>query len=84
VKFKLDENLPKLIHTTLIGLGHDSRFAYSLNALSTVKAGPSLSPFLSQPRDAVAFGQSASRLRSIDAKWVATEAASRVAPHTYS
>ena len=24
MKFKLDENLPKLIHTTLIGLGHDA------------------------------------------------------------
>jgi hypothetical protein len=24
VKFKLDENLPELIHTTLVGLGHDA------------------------------------------------------------
>ena len=25
MKFKLDENLPGLIHTTLVGLGHDAR-----------------------------------------------------------
>lgn len=25
MKFKLDENLPELIHTTLVGLGHDAR-----------------------------------------------------------
>ena len=31
VKFKLDENLPKLIHTTLIDLGHDAHTVSEVN-----------------------------------------------------